>query len=63
MSEYKGQISGLIEKMSTQAQSRILKIEKIKEKFESKLASFSLQGSVIHQSILLEKPYLEVCLV
>lgn len=46
MSEYKGQISGLIEKMSTQAESRILKIQKIKEKFESKLASFTLQGAV-----------------
>lgn len=46
MGEYKGKISGLIDKISLQAQARIMKVSKIKEKFEEKLASFSLQEAV-----------------
>lgn len=46
MGEYKGKMSGLIEKISLQAQARILKVSKMKEKFNEKLTSFTLQAPV-----------------
>ncbi len=46
MGELKGKMNGLIEKISLQAQARILKVSKIKEKYEEKLVSFTLQEPV-----------------
>jgi hypothetical protein len=46
MGEYKGKMSGLINKISLQAQSRIMKVSKIQEKFQEKLISFTLQEPV-----------------
>lgn len=46
MNEYKGKISGQIEVMKNRAQSRILKVDKIKEKFKAKLAVYTSQDPV-----------------
>jgi len=47
MAEYKGKVSGLIDKMQRRAKSRILKTEKIREKFKDRLSSYNLQKPII----------------